>query len=147
MWLIPASLRDACLLFEWARDKHGWLDVALPNSAHWGSNEHRLKISLSKHKRRVLLASEQGQSTFRRRMVGLIVIDEGSTVRWAVCPQYDREAVATKMLKLIVEPHFSTMVDRDDDEAQRVLKAAGFDLLEDGDRQLWRADRALPWVS
>jgi hypothetical protein len=146
MWLIPANLKDAPLLFDWSQDERRWLEAALPEAAHWRSNKRRLKRSLSKPQR-IFIASEPRTSTDRhRRMVGLLVIEDGSKVRWAVHPEEDRQAVATKMLKLVVEPGFSATVNRDEEEVQKILAAAGFDLLADGDRQLWRADRVPGWI-
>ena len=62
-----------------------------------------------------------------------------------VCPGCDPDAVATKMLKLMVGPGLSVTISRDNADAPQVLTAAGFDLLSDGERQLWHAKGSSPW--
>lgn len=140
MWLVPATLADAPLLFAWAEDERRWLEAALPEAARWRSDKRRLKRSLHKQKWGVRIASEPDPSPERgRRIVGLLATNYLSEVRWAVCPDYDSRAVATKMLKMLAGPGIglSVTVNRDDVEAQSILTAAGFTLLVEGIRQLW----------
>lgn len=142
MWLIPATLDDAPLLFGWAQDQRKWLETVLPEAARWRSDIRRLKRSLSKLRRGLLIASEPSQSGVGpRRFVGVLIKDGESEIRWAVHPDYDPRTVAPKMVKLVFEPGLRARVNRNDLEARKVLAAAGFDPQSDGDRQLWRAER------
>jgi RimJ/RimL family protein N-acetyltransferase len=84
-----------------------------------------------------MLVAEQGGEN-----VGSVMIRRNGELRWTVSPRHRGKGLGKRMVALVAEPGHIARIDAGDVASQKIASHAGFDLVQDGHVQLWRADRA-----
>lgn len=82
----------------------------------------------------------------RRKLVGLVIKGRMGGLRWAISPEHRRQGIGTRMVRLVAELGQIALIECTDVASAKIAERAGFDLIENGPIQLWRADRAAPWT-
>ena len=104
--------------------------------ALWGSTSPR---DGEKVNRRAMVAERSGER------VGSLLIDNDFEVRWKVSPEHRGKGHGKRMVSLVTLPGYVAHIRSNDVASQRIADHAGFDLVEDGDVQVWRAARVEPY--
>lgn len=102
----------------------------------WGSMATRRG---GKEKRQVMVAEQAGAQ------VGSLLIDNDHELRWTVAHEHRGKGCGKRMGALVTLPGYVARIRSDDIASQRIADQVGFDLVEDGDVQVWRATRVEPY--
>ena len=138
MNLRPATMEDACRLFEWRNDIQTRKNSIDMDEVPWEDHVEWLRKSLSSPTRTLMIAERDGVP------VGTVRIDrEGfraSQLSWTVAPDFRGSGVGREMVS-----HFADVltgkliayIKRENIASQRIAEATGFRLEQDGELQVW----------
>ena len=101
---------------------------------------------LGRSQRRVFVASVPGEGGRRRDVGVLIKTRRGQELHWAVALECRGRGHGARMVALVAEPGMMARIARADLASAKIAQRAGFNLVEDGRVQLWRADRTPPYA-
>lgn len=131
----PAALEDAELIFGW------WTCQRLPLSDAARKDARTWWKSIDEDAATRLLVAEH-----LKQKVGSILVEVTLEIRWVVAPEHRGRGLAKKMVGLVAEPEHIALIESSDAASQIIAARAGFDLIDDGLIQLWRACRAEPYL-
>lgn len=91
------------------------------------------------------IPTEKGQ----REPVGVVIITPSGRSRelcWAVSPEHRRRGLGSRMVALAAQHGDVAQIESADQASAKIARRTGFDLVNDGPVQLWRADRIPPYT-
>lgn len=136
MKLRPARIDDAKILFDWRNDPVTRASSLTTDPVKWEDHCNWLKGSLQNPDRSILIAELDGVA------VGTARLDFGdeTVLSVTVAPDQRGRGIGKTLTVLAcreVGPIVSH-IKRENAPSQKMVEAAGFQLIEDGDLQLWR---------
>lgn len=136
--LRPARDSDAATLFDWRNDDATRAASKNRDKVDWDSHLAWFRQSLANPDRDLLIAERDG------RPVGTVRIDRGeqTELSWTIAPDARRTGVGTEMVtKALPRGLVIAHIRQDNVASQKIARAAGFALAEDGPLQIWRTGR------
>jgi hypothetical protein len=140
MWVRPATPNERSFVRHCARDCRDYASGAF-------SGEHVEKVlqRLGPDQRKVYVAFVWN-SQREPEPVGITIKGAGNDLAWAMAPEHRRKGLAFKMVRLVADAGYLARIDASDIASTKIAQRVGFDLIEDGPIQLWRADRVPPYA-
>jgi RimJ/RimL family protein N-acetyltransferase len=131
MILRPATMDDAERLFAWRNDPETRAQSLTTDRVPWDDHVAWLERSLAMPERTLLIAEVAGTP------VGTVRLD-GEEMSWTVAPEHRRKGYAKEMVRLALPRDATAQIKRGNLASQKVARAAGLQLVEDGELQVWR---------